>query len=397
MRIEIAKARYLLTTHAPYLATVLYSLNPIETQDVPIAAVDRHGNLYYNPELSRYRPEEVAGVLEHEIWHLLRLHFDRLKNIPQHDANIAADLEINDHTVMPLPNEALKPALFGLQDGLLAEEYVRLLQAKGVQTKSLYDNGTPGRGRCGSAATGHPEKWEKNISSSSDGTPSQSSHSNGRKVDKNQGPITPARLDRLRREVAEKISAQRGSIPAGAKRWAEEIIANKLPWDAILRHTLRHAIMASGKVDYTFQRPSRRDTDPIILPGLYKPEVKVCIVVDTSGSISDSDLAMMMGVIDSVLKRVTTDVIVIPCDAQAYEPVKVRRPKDLKGKLLGGGGTDMMKGIRAAIKFKPNVIIVLTDGDTPWNKEAPTSVPVIVVLTQDKPTPAWAKKVVARR
>jgi hypothetical protein len=57
--------------------------------------------------------------------------------------------------------------------------------------------------------------------------------------------------------------------------------------------------------------------------------------------------------------------------------------------LAGGGGTDMRVGIRAAqaLPERPGVVIMLTDGFTPW-PEAPSSSRLIAALIGADPPPA---------
>jgi predicted metal-dependent peptidase len=67
--------------------------------------------------------------------------------------------------------------------------------------------------------------------------------------------------------------------------------------------------------------------------------------------------------------------------------------------LGGGGGTDMGVGIEAAVLLRPRpgVIIVLTDGYTPWPAVPPAGIEVIVVLTRPDAAsyaPAWARVLV---
>ena len=57
--------------------------------------------------------------------------------------------------------------------------------------------------------------------------------------------------------------------------------------------------------------------------------------------------------------------------------------------VSGGGGTDMRVGINAALELRerPNVIVVLSDGGTPWPNEQPHGVQVVVGLVG-----SWGRK-----
>jgi len=68
-------------------------------------------------------------------------------------------------------------------------------------------------------------------------------------------------------------------------------------------------------------------------------------------------------------------------------------------RLQGGGGTDMGVGIAAAGQLRPTpkIIVVLTDGFTPWPDTLPKGVEsMIVCLTVGDSlatAPSWAKKI----
>jgi predicted metal-dependent peptidase len=65
--------------------------------------------------------------------------------------------------------------------------------------------------------------------------------------------------------------------------------------------------------------------------------------------------------------------------------------------LVGGGGTDMGAGIDAATALRPRpaVTVVLTDGFTPWPDRAPRGIRVVVALLGDEAPdgPQWARAV----
>jgi predicted metal-dependent peptidase len=85
---------------------------------------------------------------------------------------------------------------------------------------------------------------------------------------------------------------------------------------------------------------------------------------------------------------------IVCCDAKAFEAQKVIRARDVE--LLGGGGTDMGAGLSKAAELRPrpDLIVVLTDGHTPWPADPPRGIRVIVGLMDPSGSvPQWAKAI----
>jgi predicted metal-dependent peptidase len=127
--------------------------------------------------------------------------------------------------------------------------------------------------------------------------------------------------------------------------------------------------------------------------------VTVAVVVDTSGSMGQSELEAALAEIRGVVKAAgiaSRGVLVLACDADVGASTRVRRVEDVQ--LVGGGGTDMRVGIAAAedSRPRPDVVVVLTDGQTPW-PERPTRARLVIAIIGDRRAlehaPAWATTV----
>lgn len=411
---SLRTARYIISKTRPYFVSLLWSLQFVgktSEHGLTTMAVDKFGRLYYNPdEVAKWTPTKcVLGVL-HELNHVLRHHLDRLR---EHDgkfiiidgqpcslANVAQDLEIHGGEMFksdlssfsqPLPVGWLSPTMFGFPDGKLSEEYAEMLLKNAKVTKvGMPGSGSPGQagqGTCGSCAGGHgpPNRWE-------DGPPSGDSPG-----------MSEAEMGITLRQTAESIREHeakgRGKVPADLVRWADEQLAPpKVPWQRELASLVRRSkAFVAGKTDFTMQRLSRRQFPDIRLPRLVAPVLELAVQLDTSGSMGsgkDSVLAAGFAEVVGVIKTVAgKSVHFLSVDSAAHTQ-KVTSRKDIK--LVGGGGTDMMVGIKAAVKLKPrpDAVIVITDGLTPWS-DTPPPVPVIVCLVGGhREGPPWGRTIV---
>jgi predicted metal-dependent peptidase len=191
-----------------------------------------------------------------------------------------------------------------------------------------------------------------------------------------------------------------GTVPAGLLRWAEEVLNPKVNWRAVLAAELRRAVAeVSGAVDYSYRRPSRRSAvaGPVVLPALRRPVPEVAVVCDTSGSMTDDLLAIVLAEVEGLLRALglARQVRVLACDTAVAPVQRVSSARQVE--LIGGGGTDMGAGIgaAAALRPRPAVTVVLTDGYTPWPRLAPKGMRVVVGLLgeQTPEAPTWARAV----
>ena len=400
LRRRWAAGRVWAAHQAPYLASALLALDPVvvDSSDEVAPAVDlrafpadRSWHVYLDPNvLARVEVGELGFWLLHQVSHLLREHAPRFPGAPvpqgaapfgprtadQRCWNVASDAEINDdlHTArLELPDTAVHPARLGLPENWTAEQYWDALAREAEPDAPMPDFDPD----CGSGCDGQERVWNC------------SSHG-----------LTALDVRMVSRETARRIrehTMERGDTPAGWQRWADEILEPSADWRRQLAVQVRRgAAEITGRVDFTYRRPSRRASavPDVVLPSLRQPLPQVALVIDTSGSMSDSMLGQALGELTGVLRSLGVarrNLRVIACDARAYEAQRVR---DLNAvRLEGGGGTDMGAGIDAAVELRPrpDLIIVLTDGYTPWRSAPPPGIRVVVGLMDRRgKTPDWA-------
>lgn len=378
-RRELAAARLVAVESAPYLAHALFSVRPLAAEGLATFAVDRHWRLYVDPAtLTEFGPQTAGAVLVHEVCHLIRDHAGRTDALPgpvDHDRwNLATDAAINDDLLaagLPLPEWVVTPASLGLDPQGIEEAYYAAITPQPPHSET----------GCGSGAGDPRQAWEP--AADDPGMPG---------LDDGQVTITRRRVAH---DVRDAQSTGRGTVPAGIARWARaELAAPAVPWRKVLAGMVRRAsALTTGRLTYTYSRPGRRRLPGIITPAMRAPRVTAAVVIDTSGSMTDADLDTALSEVGGVIKAVGGTVGVIACDAAADRAHNVRNARDVK--LTGGGGTDMTVGIAAAetLSPAPDVIVVLTDGDTPW-PTAPTRARLIAVLTREhgmSRLPSWAR------
>jgi len=401
-----------------WFAPALYKTKIILTEQVKVAAIDTNYNIYFNPTavgtIQEYSTDLADAMAQlgflwiHEIAHVLRCHAERSEEIRANAKlwNIAADLEINDGAwkglTMPKAIPGLLPTNFELPNGKVAEWYYHLLlKNKDSQQKIL------------KACQGDEENPSENKKNTWDEGSGVHGESRPWETTEEQQQLHGIDKQLIEREVAQKMKEHRkhiGNFPGSWDRWVEEILSSKKDWKRLLQHRMSTAI-ATGiglRVDYSFARPSRRQSvyHPVITPSFSGDRSgRIAVVVDTSASMGGEELGQSVAEVCKVLEDFKLPVTVIPCDAKAYEPIILNRPSDrFKVKQLkGGGGTNMVAGIAAALALKPtpDAVLVLTDGYTPYPL-SPYKTPILFgIIKKDLTTntpvpnsPPWSKSVV---
>lgn len=396
-RLRIMAARVIAQQRWPYVSTLLFSLKLVELpqEQLPAMAVDRGWRLYYSSDfVLNERPEALATIILHEALHCLHSHADRFSALKQPASlhmlwNFAGDAGINeilDEQRMPWPKA--EPVRFA---DLVTYGARPTMTTEGVFF-ALLDNSPEDspHADCGSGSGGARREYE--LPDGDEVNPAvRTSHQAGVR-------------DRVAHDVIE-YARNRGDVPGGLLRWAEAILQPQVSWrEALASKVRRDLAMVSGRRDYVYTRPSRRQEamrligSTAVLPAMRQPAPpRVAAIVDTSGSITTTELQESLGEMVGIVRAagVSGGIAAIACDAEAHPVQHLRSRGDVEGfRATGGGGTDMGVGIAAAasLRPRPHIIVVFTDGYTPWPDEPPRGIDSTIVVTPSgsPPPPEWS-------
>ncbi len=372
----------------PFLAVALYALTPVADYSRPTFAVDEQWRLFINPQqLIDWSVQEVAGVLLHEVGHVVRDHAGRARTAIVADDtarflwNLAGDAEINDdlrNAKVVLPKPLVLPETLKAPPGKVAEfYYAKLTEGGHIPDFPVAD--------CGAGCHAHSDDRDVQML-----------------------PSLPVGLSDseallLRRRVAEAImiavGQNAGKLPGGWVRWAEATLTPKLDWRKLLSAAIRSAVAAaSGASDYSYRRPPRRQIPRVVLPSMQRPVPRVAIIVDTSGSVGEAALQRAWSEVHGCLRTLGVRRDLLTVFAADVDVRRLKGPPRRQMQLMGGGGTNMATAIDTALQSpaRPDLVVVITDGFTPWPARKPSR-PVIIALLPSgmtRPvTPGWAKTV----
>ncbi len=361
---KIIKARVGLILDQPFFGSLALRLEIVEDPTCPTAWTDGE-RLGYNPAfINKLSLEEIKGLLCHEVMHCACAHHTRRGTRDHLRWNVAGDYAINQilkDCKIILPQGALLNSDYS---GMTADEiYNRLPQSQ--QENSGEDNGSSSDpGGCGEVrdAKGNSTQSEQEW--------------------------------RVAVQQAAQSAKIMGKLPAGIERMIEGILQSRVDW----REVLRRFVDQTAKNDYRWFPGNRRYiSQGIYLPSLRSEELpSLAVVVDTSGSVGQSELNQFATELTTILEDYRTTCTVIYCDAEIAD-VEVFTSEDLPLKLhpRGGGGTDFRPPFEWVEKegLHPSCLIYFTDmmGTFP---DDPPGYPVLwVKIGKSTISPPWGEMV----
>ncbi len=354
---------------------------------------------YYNADYIRELSlEQTQFVLAHEALHCALSHFARRQHRVKHRWDLACDLAVNPMLVqdgLKPPEDALYIEAF---DGMIAEEIYPMLDDKeDMQThdQHIYDQ---------------DEDTEHSQDSRMDGGAGQlPSDSNGQaseaELDQNAGggspqppPLTRDEGDQLAVQWQQRLAGaaqqamQAGKMGEAMARLIDHLLQPQLPWQMLLARYMT----AVARDDFSYTRPSRREGDAIF-PSLRSGQVDVIVALDSSGSITQSEMDAFMSEVDAIKGQVRARITLLACDDRIAEAApweyEVWEEFTLPDNITGGGGTDFRPVFDWVEKQgrQPDLLVYFTDADGSFpGQEA--NYPVIWLVKGKHKTP-WGQRI----
>jgi len=332
-------------------------------------------------KFSAYPPREQEALLEHALKHLLHLHPLRGRHYHRLTWDVASDLAINP-SIPAMPAAAPRPESFGLEAGLAAEEYARLLApcfALGTLDGEGHGNASQDPG--GQAGAGEERRQEEAATAAP-----MDDHAIWSEADS-----TPERLAEhaVRDLVREAWRKAHGEVPDELRELLQGWLAPPaIPWREVLRQFVGNA-GRTGKLS-TWQREHRRFEHTT--PGVRKRrQLNLLVAIDVSES---TDRQVLREAFAQELLQIArgraSRITVLYAHSRIRRIDSFRSNQAVAEVVHGGGFTDLRPAFDYAKQMhpRPAAVIYLTDGEGP----APEAMdfPTLWVLTPDGRKPvAW--------
>ena len=354
---KLAAARTRLILDKPFLGALALRLPLIAANPdwCPACITDARA-LYFNPDyIDKLSLEQTQFVLAREALHCALSHFARRQHRIKARWDIACEYSINP--VLVSDGLTPPPATIVIADyeGMTAEEIYPYIQdnedddtlEENVQSGQDSDPGKSGKQKNKEnreGGQGEPPNQEDANSGGATETQQQQELS-GEQGAAQPEPLSASELDALSTQWQQRMAGaalqaqQAGKLAGKLARMVGEMLQPRLPWRMLLARYMTQV----ARDDYSYARPSRREGE-MIMPSLRSSQANIVVALDTSGSVSNQELAEFLAEINTLKAQLRASITLHACDTElatsgpwifeAWEEFK------LPEEFHGGGGTD---------------------------------------------------------
>jgi predicted metal-dependent peptidase len=369
---------------APEFRGVLQIGTKEVVEDCPTARTNGRDEWYGRAFVKSLSDPELRFLIMHEVGHKMLQHLTTWSELHEEDpdcANRACDYYLNlwltnDYGAdgwIVMPKGGMLDERFA---GMNSKQIYKLLRKEQDEDEQEQDEGADSDGE---GEDGQPSEQGK---PSKQGKPKDKQQGfdehdweGAQELSKEEQEELAEQIDTALRET-ELMASKNGT---GGSRVIKDILQSKVRWEDELREIL--TAMCPGTEYQTWARPNRRFMgqqvevggvmEDVYMPSTYSQTIKEMVIAnDMSGSIGDRLQSVFMGEMAKIAAAIKPEVVRViywdtsVCSEEIYKGsevqdiVKCTKPK-------GGGGTDVncVTQYMQQYGIKPDVVIVLTDGD----------------------------------
>jgi predicted metal-dependent peptidase len=340
----------------PYYGIFLIMLNKVWNKRVPTAGVSKNGinyQLIINEDFwTSLSEEHMLGLLKHELLHIAFGHLTTYFKFSNRKlANVAMDMEINQYIHKDwLP-----------EGGIDIDDYADLNLERKAGCRYYYDklqdlkDEKDKNGTCGN----DPMDQLLDQIENGDG-PDHSTWEEFENLSEAEQKLIEKQLQKLLSDAKEQTIKKRGNVPGEIDGLIEieEITPAKFNWRGYIRRFT--GISTKVFTKKIRRKENRRFSDN---PGLkIKMRQHMLLAIDTSGSVSNTELMEFMNEINHIYKA-GVDITIIQCDTRirSIEPYKGGNEIEVHGR----GGTEfdpVLEYYNGNLK-KYTSLVYFTDGE----------------------------------
>lgn len=347
---ELAIISKELMLEQPFYGLFLIGLNKEFGKAVPTAGVSRQNinyKLVINPDFwSELSNDHKKGLLWHEILHIVFDHINLRSSYADFRLfNIAADCELNQYIPEHLlPEGAILPSTF-------PELNLKLKAGTDYYYNELLKDQQDNNG-------------DGSLQDLLDALGDEDMHETWKEFDnmsEAEKRLMTAQAEYQIREAAEEVIKARGYLPGEISNIYHRI-TNPEPPKFDWRKYIRNFIGNSYQVETRTSRKKLNKRFPDFPAMKFKPKKHILVAIDTSGSVSDTEVKEFLNEIYH-LHRAGTELTVAQCDTKIRDISKYNPKKDIT--IYGRGGTEFDPILEY---YNDNIhiytsLVYLTDGE----------------------------------
>ena len=340
----------------PYYGFFLIMLNKVWRKDLPTAGVSKH-NINYQLAINEefwtgLSDDHKMGLLKHELLHIAFGHLVSFGSFSNKKlANIAMDMEINQYI----------EASWLPEGGINIDDYTDIQLDRKAGCRYYYDQLLrlqDEKDKNGSTGDQAMDNLLDNIASGD--IPDHSTWEEFEDMSEAEKKLIEKQVQKILQDAKEQTIKKRGTVPGEIEGLIvlDEVTKAKFDWRGYLRRF-------TGTSTKIFTKKIRRKENYRYEdnPGLkIKMRQHMLLAIDTSGSVSNDELAEFMNEIHHIHKA-GVDITIVQCDTsiRSIEPYKGKN--DLKVHGRGGTEFDPVLDYYNANIGKYTSLVYFTDGE----------------------------------